>query len=156
MKSGFKFSERSKARMQGIDPMLYVVTCTALDISKVDFGITEGVRSKERQKELFDSGKSQTLKSKHLRGWAVDVAAYVEGKLTWDLSHYVDIANAFRQSSILHDTPIRWGAAWLAPLADYESAEYALEDYLETRKSEGRKPFIDGPHFEMWGTSYVV
>lgn len=49
----------------------------ALELSSVDFGITEGLRTQERQKQLYVESKSQTMYSRHLTGDADDVVAYV-------------------------------------------------------------------------------
>jgi peptidoglycan L-alanyl-D-glutamate endopeptidase CwlK len=49
----------------------------AIKESPLDFSITEGLRTKERQKELFSAGKSQTMNSRHLTGKAVDIAVII-------------------------------------------------------------------------------
>ena len=46
---GFKLSTRSTNRMSGIEPDLIEVVKTAITLTKVDFGVTEGVRSIETQ-----------------------------------------------------------------------------------------------------------
>lgn len=73
MSNTFKFSSRSEKNLQGVNPDLVKVTRRALEISEVDFGITEGLRSRYRQKQLVTTGKSQTMNSRHLTGHAVDV-----------------------------------------------------------------------------------
>ncbi|STI98390.1 putative phage PS3 [Escherichia coli] len=73
MSNTFKFSSRSEKNLQGVNPDLVKVTRRALEISEVDFGITEGLRSHYRQKQLVATGKSQTMNSRHLTGHAVDV-----------------------------------------------------------------------------------
>lgn len=80
MSNTFKFSSRSEKNLQGVNPDLVKVTRRALEISEVDFGITEGVRSRYRQKQLVATGKSQTMNSRHLTGHAVDVVAYVAAR----------------------------------------------------------------------------
>lgn len=52
MSNTFKFSSRSEKNLQGVNPDLVKVTRRALEISEVDFGITEGLRSRYRQKQL--------------------------------------------------------------------------------------------------------
>lgn len=42
MSNTFKFSSRSEKNLQGVNPDLVKVTRRALEISEVDFGITEG------------------------------------------------------------------------------------------------------------------
>jgi peptidoglycan L-alanyl-D-glutamate endopeptidase CwlK len=46
---------------------------------------------------------------------------------------------------------IKWGAAWSeGDIRDYPgTAEDAMMAYVDLRRSQGRRPFIDGPHFEL-------
>jgi peptidoglycan L-alanyl-D-glutamate endopeptidase CwlK len=136
--------------MNGVHKDLVTLSTAALNLSDIDFGITEGVRSKERQRLLRDTGKSQTLNSPHIPGMAVDVVAYHDGKYTYEpFSLYTDIAEAYRMASLQTGIPVTWGAAWLASLSNYDSAEDALAHYKETRRKQGRRPFLDGVHFEL-------
>jgi len=73
----FQLSQRSLDRLKGVDPKLVEVVKRAIEITEVDFGVTEGLRTLERQKELVAKGASHTLKSKHIGGKAVDLVAYV-------------------------------------------------------------------------------
>ena len=77
----FKFSERSLKNLYGVHPLLAGCVHDVMDLQVMDFTVVEGVRSKERQKELFDAGKTQTMNSKHLiqsdgYGHAVDLYPY--------------------------------------------------------------------------------
>lgn len=110
----FTFSSRSLAKLKGVHPDLVAVAVRAIELSEVDFGITEGVRSKERQKELVAAGKSWTMKSRHLSGKAIDVVAYVGSEISWDLPLYDRIAKAFDKASAELDVPIVWGGKWKA------------------------------------------
>lgn len=95
----FKFSKRSKKSLKGVHPSLVNVMTLALGLSEVDFIVTEGVRSEGRQRKLLKAGKAQTMESKHLTGHAVDVAAYVKGKVSWKWKHYYKIAEAVAEAS---------------------------------------------------------
>jgi peptidoglycan L-alanyl-D-glutamate endopeptidase CwlK len=90
----WKFSRRSYDRMAGVRPELIAVATRALLLSPVDFGISEGMRSAARQAELVRSGASQTHRSRHLTGHAIDVVAYVGGEMRWDWPLYDAIAKA--------------------------------------------------------------
>lgn len=147
--SGFKLSQRSQDRLVGVNPQLVEVTKLALDYSAVDFGVTCGLRTLEQQRLLVADGKSQTLKSKHLEGKAVDVVAYHGSKVSWELEDYVTIAEAFRIASVETGIDITWGAAWLAPLHKYRSSRLAMDEYVSLRQTQGKRPFIDGPHFQL-------
>ncbi|MGT4778417.1 hypothetical protein ACRWFE_25100, partial [Escherichia coli] len=59
MPGKFRFSRRSEKNLEGVKPQLVAVVRRALELTEVDFGITEGLRSKYRQKQLVAEGKSQ-------------------------------------------------------------------------------------------------
>ncbi len=146
----FKLSERSIDRLKGLDSSLIDVVKRAIDLTEVDFGVSEGLRTLERQKELVEKGASQTLKSKHLGGKAVDLVAYIGPRVSWELSVYDDIADAMRQAAKELDVTLRWGAAWHKNLSDSDmSAEDLMNEYIDLRRSQNRRPFIDAPHFEL-------
>ena len=46
---------------------------------------------------------------------------------------------------------LRWGAAWhIDDIGNFDgSMEDAMNEYIDLRRSQGRRPFIDGPHFEL-------
>jgi len=123
----------------------------AIELTRVDFGVTEGLRSVNRQKELVAAGKSQTMRSKHIEGKAVDLVAYIGSDIAWELNLYDDIADAIKQAADELDVPVRWGAAWhIDDIRTWNgSMEEAMNDYIDLRRSQGRRPFIDGPHFEL-------
>jgi peptidoglycan L-alanyl-D-glutamate endopeptidase CwlK len=147
----FKLSLTSKMRLRGVDPKLVAVVNRAIQITKVDFGVTEGVRSLETQKKYVAAGKSKTMNSKHLNGRAVDLVAYVNGKISWELNLYDDIADAMAQAGRELGVPLRWGAAWNIPdITKWDkSMQEAMNFYIDTRRQQGARPFIDGPHFEL-------
>ena len=147
----FSLSSRSLAKLEGVKPELVEVVKTAITLSKTDFGVIYGMRSAAEQQQLFDSGKSQTLKSKHLTGDAVDLMAYVDGKASWELNLYDDLADAMKWAATEKGVKIRWGAAWTVPdIAAWDGTmEAAMMSYIDTRRAESRRPFIDGPHFEL-------
>ena len=147
----FKLSTRSMSRLEGINPEIINVVTEAIKLTRVDFGVTCGIRTVEEQKKLVDSGASQTMKSKHLEGRAVDLVAYVGSNVSWQLNMYDDIADAMAMASRKLDVPLKWGAAWtVGNIADWKgSMEEAMNSYVDLRRSQGRRPFIDAPHFEM-------
>jgi len=147
----FKLSERSIRKLEGVEKDLVDVVLEAIKLTKVDFGVTYGLRTLEEQKELFESGRSQTMKSKHLEGRAVDLVAYFGSNVSWELNVYDDICDAMAEAARRHSVAIKWGAAWSeGDIRLYEgSAEDAMNAYIDLRRSEGRRPFIDAPHFEM-------
>lgn len=147
----FKLSERSLGRLEGVDSDLVTVVKRAIELTDVDFGVTEGVRTLKRQQELVAKGASKTLKSKHLEGRAVDLAAYIGSRLSWEITLYDNIADAMCAAAEDLGVKLRWGAAWHIPdIVKYDgSMQDATDEYVELRRSQGRRPFIDGPHFEL-------
>jgi len=152
----YKWSMRSKQNMSGIHPDLRSVCDRALEITEVDMIVIEGVRNIDRQRKLVAQGKSQTMNSRHLTGHAVDIAPYVNGGISWDWDYYYPIADAMKQAAEELDVDIEWGGAWhVSPFHSWEGlAEGAKNDYVETRLSQGRKPFPDGPHFQLSRETY--
>ena len=147
----FKLSNRSSSRLEGINPKLIEVVKTAITLTKVDFGVTCGMRTVEEQEKLVASGASQTMKSKHLEGRAVDLVAYIGPNVTWALNMYDDLADAMAAAAKQKGVALKWGAAWtVGNIADWDgSMEDAMNTYVDVRRSQGRRPFIDAPHFEM-------
>lgn len=149
--NGFSLSQRSIERLDGVDDRLVDVVCRAIEITTVDFGVTEGLRTIETQRQYVASGKSQTMESKHLTGEAVDLVAYINGQVSWELNVYDNIADAMKQAAIEKNVAIRWGAAWSVP--DIRlwrgTMEEAMMYYIDIRRKMNKRPFIDGPHFEL-------
>ena len=147
----FKLSKRSLSRLEGVNPKLVTVVTTAITMSKIDFGVICGLRTIEEQRELVAKGASQTMKSKHIDGDAVDLMAYIGSRGSWEMNLYDDIADAMKIAADEHNIQIRWGAAWHIPdLREWDSSmQDAMNEYIDLRRSQGRRPFIDGPHFEL-------
>ena len=147
----FRLSTRSMSRLEGINPDLITVVTEAIKLTKVDFGVTCGMRTVEEQEKLVASGASQTMKSKHLEGRAVDLVAYVGSSVTWQLNMYDDLADSMAKAAKDLGVPLKWGAAWtVGDISKYEGTmEDAMNDYVDLRRSQGRRPFIDAPHFEL-------
>ena len=138
-------------KLKGVNEGIVAVVKDAIGITKVDFGVTFGLRTLEEQKKLYESGRSQTMKSKHLEGRAVDLVAYFGSDISWELNVYDDICDAMAEAARKNDVAIKWGAAWSeGDIREYAgTAEDAMNAYVDLRRSEGRRPFIDAPHFEM-------
>ena len=113
----YQFSERSLNNMAGVHEDLVRVAKRAIEMSKIDFGITEGVRTYQRQVELMQAGKSQTLHSRHLiqddgYGHAIDVAAYMNGKISWQNKHYGPVVQAFITAATALEVQLEFGHLW--------------------------------------------
>lgn len=119
----WKLGKKSLERLTGVKEPLQNVIKTAIVDSPYDFSITCGLRTVEEQKVLVATGKSRTMKSKHLTGDAVDIAVFVDDKLTWDLKYYKVVATHIKKVATKLGIKIEWGGDW--------------------------KSFIDGPHFQL-------
>lgn len=126
--SNFKFSQRSENNLKGVNADLVKIVRRALQLSPVDFGITEGLRTIERQRQLVAAGKSQTMNSRHITGHAVDVFAYPTSAGSWEWKYYEQIATAFKQAAEELNIPVEWGGDW--------------------------KTLKDGPHFQLPHATY--
>jgi len=109
---GYRLSARSLARLEGVHPRLVALVKEAIALTPVDFLVTEGLRTPERQLALLRAGASRTRNSRHLTGHAVDVAAMVDGQVRWDWPLYPRIAAAFKAAAARQGTAIVWGGDW--------------------------------------------
>lgn len=122
----YQLSQRSLRNLEGVHPDLIRVVELAIRITSVDFGITEGLRTLDRQRYLVSSGASTTMRSRHLTGHAVDLVAYLDGEVRWDWPLYDRLALAMKDAAETLGVPIEWGGDWTH--------------------------FKDGPHFQLpWG-----
>lgn len=137
--SDFKLSRRSLERLQGVHPDLVKVVLLAIQLTEVDFGITEGVRTIEKQREYYAKGASKTMNSRHLTGHAVDLAAYIGADVRWDWGLYLKIAEAMKSASEQLKIPVRWGGTW----------DLLYNASMPIIASALSKSFPDGPHFEL-------
>lgn len=138
----FKLSQRSIKALEGVHPKLIEVVELALKLSPVDFMVIEGVRTPQRQIELYAQGRTKpgkivtwTLQSKHFPskltgyGHAVDL---LPAPYDWKEAKPFDLmAKAMFEASKKLDVPIRWGKDW-------------DKDGINGEKGE-----TDSPHFEL-------
>lgn len=124
----YKLGPASLSRLGGVHSDLQNVVKRAIELTTVDFTVLEGLRTLERQKQLYAAGKSQTMHSRHLDGHAVDLGAWVNNKVDWWLPLYAQIAQAMKDAAQELQTPIEWGGDW--------------------------RTFKDSPHFQLPWAQY--
>lgn len=124
----FRLSQRSLQRLHGVHDDLVAVVKRAIGLTVVDFGVTEGMRTLERQRELVAKGASQTMRSRHLTGHAVDLVAYIGTEVRWDWPLYDKIADAMKEAALELDTPLEWGGDWRT-LRDGPHFQLPWKDY---------------------------
>lgn len=105
-------NQRSLDRLHGVAKDLVDVVKRAAELSTVDFQVTEGVRTLERQKELYAARKSHTMNSKHLTGDAVDLHAIVDGEANWRPKYYDYLDKAMQDAALEIGINLRWGGDW--------------------------------------------
>ena len=94
--------------MRGVDVRLVNVLNELIKI--MDVTIIEGLRSKERQKELLAKGATKVKYSKHMEGKAVDLSPYPIDWNNRDGFHYMGgmIRGIAKQLGV----KVRWGGDW--------------------------------------------
>lgn len=110
--SGFIFSTRSTNNLHEVNPVLQEMAHCALQHTPVDFVVVDGGRTPEEHRNNLAAGRSWIKRSKHQDGLAIDVAAFVKGKVTYDPKPYYDIAQSFYYCSTIMAVPITWGGEW--------------------------------------------
>lgn len=108
----FVLGPRSLEKLKGVHPDLVRVIERAIEITPLDFAVTEGVRTLARQKELLAAGATTTLKSRHLTGHAVDVAPFAAGKLRWDWPLFDQLIPVIKQAAVECGVTIECGYDW--------------------------------------------
>ena len=133
----YKLGTRSKNNLKGVHPDLVKVVEKAIGLTTQDFTVIEGVRTTERQQELYAQGRTAPgnivtnadgvkKKSNHQAkadgyGHAVDIVPY---PVDWDsISKFDNIAVAMKLAACELGVDIVWGGDW--------------------------KNFKDYPHFEL-------
>lgn len=129
---------RDLERLKGVDTLLAAVTIQVIRRHQVECHVSEGLRTKERQRELVAAGKSKTLDSKHLTGHAVDLVVMPGGKPDWSPGAYTELARTFAQVALEFGLPVRWGGSWRW-ISGPKASDYP---FLAAK-------FFDGPHFEV-------
>lgn len=106
-------NQRSLDRLKGVHPDLVRVVVKCAEAGRLDFQVSEGLRTAERQRELVKAGKSQTQNSRHLTGHAVDlVVLNPDGSANWDFSKYIALHTEMALAADALKVPIEWGGNW--------------------------------------------
>lgn len=123
----FKFSQKSLDKLKGVHPDLVKVVQKALELSTIDFGISQGVRTQAEQDELYAQGRTKpgpivtwTRNSNHLAkkdgyGHAIDFMVFKDGKVTWDEQYYPIVVKAMLNAAQSLGIKIVAGANWNKP-----------------------------------------
>ena len=121
----YSLGTRSMQNLSGVHPDLIKVVKRAIEITEQDFTVLEGIRSTERQRQLYKSGASKTMNSRHITGHAVDLAPW---PISWEWEQFYPIADAMKQAAEDVGVEVEWGGDW--------------------------KSFKDGPHWQLPRSDY--
>lgn len=149
----YNLSPRSKGRLKGVHEDLVKVVERAIQITEVDFAVLEGTRTRDRQARLVAKGASQTMNSRHLTGHAVDLGAWVGGEIRWDWPLYHKLCSAMAQAADELGVSVEWGGCW-GLLSCIDDPEDAVMEYAARKRSQGKRAFMDGPHYQLPWADY--
>jgi peptidoglycan L-alanyl-D-glutamate endopeptidase CwlK len=147
----YALGQGSRKKLEGVHPDLCMVVERAIELSKIDFKVTDGVRTLAQQKALYAQGRTKpgkvvtwTLNSRHLVnattgfGHAVDL---LPAPYDWVLKddpttpevddNFKKVADAMFHAANELGVAIRWGANWDGDTKIREKGE------------------SDNPHFEL-------
>ena len=151
----FSLSKRSEAELAGVHLDVAAVPRLAITRTKLDFAVTDGLRTVAEQTEYVRTGVSRTMRSKHLKqadgfGHAFDLVPYVNGKIRWELEPLCTICQVVRQAADDLGVHLRWGGAWVSLFGTTLDPAVMVERYVIRRQSVGVHPFVDAPHYEWY------
>ena len=143
---GYVFSQSSIKELETCHNDLQIVAHMALKLSQVDFKITVGYRTPERQNKLFKEGLTtidgveRLGKHNHDPSQAFDIAVVTGSTLSWDRGSLIFLGGVIlsvgrlllESGKISH--ALRWGGNW-------DGDGIIIKD----------QNFIDLPHFELVG-----
>ncbi len=128
-------------RFSGVDQRLVDIAQEACQALPFDVIVVEGVRTIQRQRDLYAQGRTKpgkivtwTMNSKHIDGLAVDLAPYDHEtrQILWgDVLKFNDLIRSMLRIAAAHKVKIRSGADW--------NQNGVLRENRET----------DSPHFEL-------
>lgn len=138
-----QLSERDERRLIGVHPDLIKVVERAAELviaPELKFFVLEGLRTQAQQVENVRKGVSQTLRSRHITGHAVDLMPWHDrdgdsivdaDEIDWkNLPSFKAVATLIKRAARDVSVPIEWGGDW--------------------------RSFYDGPHFQLPEDEYPV
>ena len=131
----------NEGRFSGVDQRLVSIAQEACQALPFDVIVVEGVRTIQRQRDLYAQGRTKpgkivtwTMNSKHIDGLAVDLAPYDHEtrQILWgDVLKFNDMIRSMLRVAADNKVKIRSGADW--------NQNGVLRENRET----------DSPHFEL-------
>ena len=116
-------------RLRPLHPDLIRVVEEAAGNLTANFIVLEGLRTIERQEQLYKKKASQTMNSRHLTGHAVDLGVVIDEEVRWDGRLYHELSDVVLCCAKQLGVEIIWGGSW---------------------------KFFDGAHFELSWEKYPI
>lgn len=140
----------SKIKLDTCVQPLITLMEASIENAPFEFRITCGIRSQAEQDELLRIGASRIKSSKHQIGCAVDIVPWINNVPRWDWSLYFKLATHIREVAKQLDINIIWGGSWNQNFTNtVVNPEILQKLYIQKCKDARKKPFLDGPHFEL-------
>lgn len=132
----FRFSQRSLDNLKGVHSKLAQVVYRALELTDIDFAVTDGLRTATEAAANRAKGTSHIARSKHEDGLAVDLTPYANGKQVAgkqeDWPYFNQLSKWMFQAAEELSIKIEWGGNW----------KYVIVNGK-------RVPFKDGYHYQL-------
>lgn len=112
-------SVHSERHLIGVHPDLVRVVRKMQEIAISPVAIICGLRTLDEQEHLLASGASNTIRSRHLTGHAVDWVPIVGGEGSWTVKDYLPLIAQWKEAGAHVGVPIESGGDWLT-LKDYD------------------------------------
>lgn len=151
----FFLGSKSRANFYMVHPSLIKVAEDAIKITRVDFGIFEGLRTVDKERDNIAKGVSflkDPRDCKHCPqkdgfSHAIDAVPFIAGAYQWTWPECYEIAKAFQASALQFGVRLRWGGVWDKLLVELS---HNLDDEVEAyRKRHIGKDNLDGVHYEL-------
>lgn len=126
----YKLSNRSRQRLEGIEPILIQIIEEAIKDSPYDFGIPQygGLRTVDDQQELYAKGRTDfsthtrpvtyvdgvNKKSYHQTGKAFDIYIYDHKtkRASWNVEKLEAVARHLQKVASVVGVDLQWGGDW--------------------------------------------
>jgi peptidoglycan L-alanyl-D-glutamate endopeptidase CwlK len=102
---------KHEERLKGVNESLCRVVRLAAGKVAANITVSEGLRTKERQAQLFKEGRSKTMNSKHLTGRTVDLYPLkADGSIDWN--GFSSLVSAMKKAAAELGVKITCGYDW--------------------------------------------
>lgn len=144
---GLTYEKRNLATIDTLAPNTRAAALKLHDYAvknNIDILIYEGIRTLEQQKQNVARGASQTLKSYHIVGQAIDFVPVKNAKAVWDGYGSADVLKFVAEAKRLG---FEWGGDW-KDFVDKPHLQFNYKGYGTDKVLDVQKPSNDYGSFE--------